>query len=192
MKIALGIVLIILVFFLLIKIALGGLAVFTGSVELSPFEEKTVCGVCIYSTLPQKGRFTLEFSKDLEKFVSKIYPNDFELQPIQCPSEPEARRACISAECANPNSVSAKSVCVSFKGPFELALFPKKTEYRGAIRSVEKIGAAVIVLPVDFVVFYTPFNAWLIVIPLIAACIFVGIFSVKKLRKRKLKRVRKK
>jgi hypothetical protein len=192
MKIALGIVLIILVFFLLIKIAFGGLAVFTGSVELSPFEEKTVCGVCIYSTLPQKGRFTLEFSKDLEKFVSRIYPNDFELQPIQCPSEPEARRACINAECSNPNSVSAKTVCVSFKGPFELALFPKKTEYRGAIRSVEKVGASVFVLPVDFIVYYTPFNAWFIIIPLIAACIFIGIFSVKKLRKRKLKRGGKK
>jgi hypothetical protein len=186
MKIVLG-VSIFLVFFLLIKIAFGGLAVFTGSAELSPFEKKTVCGVCIYSTLTQKGRFTLEFSKDLEKFVSRIYPNDFELQPIQCPSEPEARRACINVECSKPNSTSAKLICVDFKGPFELALFPKKTEYRGAIRSVEKVGASVLVLPTDFIIYYTPFNAWLIIIPVVIVCILIGIFLIKKEKLRKKK-----
>jgi hypothetical protein len=187
MKIALIITFIILVFFFLIKVAFGGLAVFAGNVELSPLEKKTVCGICIYSTQLQKGRFTLEFSKDLQKFVSRIYPNDFELQPIQCPSEPEARRACINAECSNPNSTSAKLVCIDFKGPFELALFPKKTEYRGAIRSVEKVGASVLVLPTDFIVYYTPFNAWLIIIPVaVIVCLLTGILLIKKkLRKKK-------
>jgi hypothetical protein len=185
MKILIWMSLVVLTFFLLVNTAFGGLAIFKGNVELFPFEKKTVCGVCIYSTLPQKGRFSLEFSENLKKFVEKIYPNDFELQPIECPMEPEPRRACINTECSNPNSTSSKLICVDFKGPFELSLFPKRTEYRGAVRGVEKVGASVLVIPTDFIVYYTPFNAWLIGIPVVIVCISIGILLMRKRKLRK-------
>lgn len=170
-----------LLILLLFNLAFGGVVSYIGKVELKPFERKKVCGICIYSTLPKKGRFSVEYSDNLKKFVEAIYPNDFELEPINCPKEPKARRKCIDRECANPNSTSAKIVCTYFKGPFELSLFPKKVEYRGGVKSVEKVGAAVLVLPMDFVVVYTPFNAWIILIP---SLLLIAWFVKKRFRKK--------
>jgi hypothetical protein len=170
-----------------VKEAYAGLFVSQGSVDLKSFEKKTLCGVCAYSTLPSNGVFHVEYSDEFTKFVEKVYPIDFELEPIKCPSEPEPRRACIRDECSSKNSTSAKVVCTDFYGPFELSFNPEKMEYRGAVRGVAKVGAAVIVEPLDFIVYYTPFNAWILVI-VIVVIIAVLLFALRKMKKKSVKK----
>jgi len=170
----------VLSFLFISNTVMAGVSVWKNAVELHPFETKTVCGLCVYSTSLSSGTFSIEYSENLEKFIKEIHPNNFELSPIDCPAEAEARRACIDAKCANPDSISAKTVCIEFKGPFELSFFPEKQEIYGTIRSVEKVGSATLVLPVDFVVYYTPFNAWLIVIPVVIIVVVAAYLWSKK------------
>jgi len=162
----------------LLDSVMGGLTVSMGRVDLGALEKKKVCGLCVYSTLPTKATFTVEYSDNLEKFVKKIYPNNFELEPIDCPPEPQERRECIQRECQNPDSKSAKVICTEFEGPFELSFSSKVQEHRGSVRAVVEVGAATIVEPLDFVVYYKPFNA-LVIVAALALVVAVAIAVLK-------------
>ena len=171
----------------------AGLMIGEGSVTLKPFEKKKICGgACVYSTVDYTTTtYSVEASKELEKFVDKIEPQDFTLNGIDCPYEAEARRKCIRDLCSQERTGSTQTLCIYFSAPFELAFdtnngiptTPKEKEIRGGIRAIGKVGAATTVEPLDFTVFYTPLNGWLVVgaiIVVVAIVVLIIRFKHKK------------
>jgi hypothetical protein len=164
-----------------------------GSVTLKPFEKKMICGgTCVYSTIDYTSTtYSVAISKELEKFVDKIEPQDFTLNGIDCPQEAEARRKCIRDLCSQEKTESTQTLCIYFNAPLEFAFdtdngiptAPKEKEYRGGIRAIGKVGAATTVEPLPFAVYYTPANGWLVVGVIIV--VIVTSLSIIKFKYRK-------
>lgn len=168
----------------------AGLMIGEGSVSLKSLDKKKLCGgVCVYSTVDYTTvTYSVAASKEIEKFVNKIEPQDFTLKGINCPSEAEPRRKCIRDLCSQEKTESTQTICIYFNGPLEFAFetnngiptSPKETEYKGAIRAMGKVGAITTVEPLAFSVFYTPFNGWLVVGVIIV--VIVGSLLIIKLK----------
>lgn len=166
----------------------AGLMIGEGSASLRSFEKKVVCGgICVYSTVDYtSATYSVAISKELEKFVDRIEPQDFTLKSIDCPQDAEARRKCIRDLCSQPKTESTQTLCIYFSAPLELAFdtnngiptTPKEKEYRGGIRTIGKVGSATIIEPLAFSVFYTPFNGWLLVGAIIVV-IVVSLLIIK-------------
>lgn len=154
----------------------AGLLLTGQTVTLKAGERVTTCDVYIYSTLDRKSTFKVNFPH-LEQFVEKIEPNDFTLEPIDCPSEEAARIKCRDELCADPNSTSCKRVCATFVGPMEIwscfteifseeksipgcgfSFSPKQIRIEGGVNDVIKIGAGALSEAGDFYVKYTPYD----------------------------------
>ncbi len=175
----------------------AGLMVGEGSVTLKPFEKKMVCGgACVYSTVDYTTTtYSVAVSKELERFVDKIEPQDFTLIGIDCPKEAEPRRKCIRDLCSQEKTESTQTLCIYFNAPLEFALdtdngipiAPKEKEYKGGIRAIGKVGAATIVEPLAFYVYYTPFNGWIVVGVIIVVVIVTSLFIIKLKYKKKKK-----
>ena len=176
----------------------AGLMVGEGSVTLVPFEKKKMCGgVCVYSTVDYTTTtYSVAVSEDLEKFVDRIEPQDFTLIGINCPWESEPRRECIRNLCSQESTESTQTVCIYFSAPLEFAfemenglpVAPKEREYGGGIRAIGKVGAATMVEPLSFSVFYTPFNGWLIIEVIIILVVIIVIILFVKLKHKKRKK----
>ena len=176
-------ILIIKIIFLLnfvISISFGGISISSNIIELKALENKKFCGICVYSTLTEKSIFTIEYSENFKKFIKKVEPNNFELEPIECPKDPEERRKCILEECLNPSSKSAKFICIEFEGPLEFSFYPQRMEYKGYFKSLEKAGNIVIALPIDFTVYYTPLSIWIVLLPIFYFLSFITIYFILK------------
>jgi len=162
--------------FVIQNIVSAGLLLISQAVTLKAGERVTTCDVYIYSTLESEANFKVNFPH-LEKFVEKIEPNDFTLEPIDCPREEQARTKCRDRLCADPNSTSCKQVCVTFVGPMEIwpcfteafsedksipgcgfSFSPEKIMIEGGVNDVVKIGAGFISEGGDFNVYYTPYD----------------------------------
>jgi hypothetical protein len=184
-----------LLFSNLLILVYAGLSVSEGSIEIKGMEKKSICGIaCIFSVYETPSTYKLDISGELSKFVEKIEPDTFTLTGIQCPGESEARRACISKLCNDPNSTSTKMPCVYFNGPTEfsfdvcngLPCSPKTQKYEGSIKAIGSIGAATTVEPLAFIVYYTPISGW----PILAGTIILAIIIILLVR-RKIKKVKR-
>jgi hypothetical protein len=173
---------------LLIPGAYAGIGLFDGSVELTALQTQTKCNLMVYSTIDGENLFHIEYSGDISKFVSNIEPNDFYLKKINCPSNDQERRDCITKLCQEGQDDYCRIICTTFKGPFELSLDPQPTRYNSGIRDVITANKATIVDALPFVVMYTPYDMKVVlgfavvVIVIIAAIILVnrGRFKKKK------------
>ena len=188
--------------FLIPNIVSAGLLLHSQSIKIKAGERKTVCDVYVFSTLEDKSTFSVNFPH-LEKFIEKIEPTSFELQPIDCPKERDARIKCRDEECANPNSTSCKRVCVTFKGPIEIlpcftemfsenkskpgcgvSFSPEKIKLEGGVSSVGKIGAGAVSEALDFYIHYIPYDLMpltkKIIVVVVVAVIIYAIYRWKK------------
>lgn len=179
----------VLFFALIVSPVKGGIALFEGNVELRPFEEKKLCGLLIYSTIPgpERAFFKIDYTEELKKFVVEISPNEFYLSEINCTGSGTEKRACIQAECKNPESESCRVVCTTFRGPFELEWKPERKEYRGAVRNIIRISATELVEVAPFNVYYTPFDLkiFLCMISVVVVVVtLITLFILKKIRRK--------
>jgi len=187
-------------FFILVLINLSvivraGLMIGEGGITLKPLEKKSICGgLCVYSTVNYTTTtYSVVVSKELEKFVDRIEPQDFTLIGIDCPNEAEARRKCIRDLCSQEKTESTQTLCVYFNAPLEISfdmengipIAPKEKEYKGGIRAVGKVGVATIVEPLPFYVYYTPLNGWLVVGAIIVVIVTILLIIKLKYKKRK-------
>ena len=171
----------------------AGLMIGDGSITLKSLDKKKLCGgVCVYSTVDYATTtYSVAVSKEIEKFVDKVEPQDFTLKGINCPQESEPRRKCIRDLCSQEKTESTQTICIYFNGPLEFAFetnngipaSPKEKEYKGAIRAMGKVGAITTVEPLAFSVFYTPFNGWLVVGVIVV--VIVGSLLIIKLKYKK-------
>jgi len=173
-------------FLLLMPKAYAGIGLFEGSVSLTALQTKTVCNLMIYSTIDGENLFHIGYGEEISKFVSKIEPNDFYLKTINCPSDGQQRRECITKLCQEGKDEYCRIICTTFTGPFELSLDPKSTSYNSGIRDIIKAGQATVVDALPFVIFYTPYDLKIIlgfviiIIIIIAAIIIVNKKRFKK------------
>jgi hypothetical protein len=166
----------------------AGIGLFEGSVELTVLQTQTKCNLMVYSTIDGSNLFHIEYSGDIAKFVSKIEPNDFYLKKIECPSNDQERRDCITKLCQEGQDDYCRIICTTFQGPFELSLNPQSTRYNSGIRDVITANKATIVDALPFVVLYTPYDMKIVIgfavviIVIISAIVFVnrGRFKKKK------------
>ena len=188
-----------LIMFILFLINLStvqaGLMVGEGSINLKPFDKKMICGgACVFSTVNYTTTtYSVAVSEEIERFIDRIEPQDFTLVGIDCPAESEPRRDCIKNLCSQEKTESTQTLCIYFDAPLEFALEtdsgiptePKEKEYRGAIRAVGRVGAATIVEPLSFSVYYTPFNGWIIVVIIVILAVIVVCLLIIKLKYKK-------
>jgi len=172
--------------------AQAGLMIGEGAVDLKSLEKKMLCGgACVYSTVDYTSTtYSVAVSKELEKFVDRIEPQDFTLKGIDCPQEPEPRRKCIKDLCTQEKTESTQSICMYFTGPLEISFetkngiptSPTEKEYQGGLKAIGKVGSATIIEPLSFSVFYTPYNGWLIVggIVVVIVVVFVVVIVYKR------------
>jgi hypothetical protein len=189
-------ILILTIFFLNLLVSVhAGLTVAEGSLELKAMEKKKVCGIaCVFSVYENPSTYRLDISGNIGKFVNGIEPNTFTLTGINCPGEPEQRRACITNLCNNPNSTSTKMPCIYFSGPLKISFDtcngipcnPQMQKYEGSIRVIGSIGAAQTVEPLSFIIYYTPISGWLLLaggVILAMIIIFLVYITIKRRKK---------
>jgi len=192
-----------IIFFSLISFpkAEAGMWITKNVVELSPFKEQTVC-LNIYQGVQVRSQHTISLSENLKVFVKQIAPNDFYLEGLPCPSNPEERRECLKQLCLERNETYCRTVCITLKGPFNplacitdlftanksklcpFAWNPQYVEFEGGIRDVAKAGASSIGVVYNFKVYYKPYDLKPIVYGFIG---FLAIIITILIVKRKLK-----
>ena len=193
-----------LIIFILFLINLStvqaGLMIGEGSINLKPFEKRMICGgACVFSTVDYTTTtYSVAISEEIEKFIDRIEPQDFTLKGIDCPAESEPRRNCIKNLCSQEKTESTQTLCIYFNAPLEFAFEtdngvptePNEKEYRGAIRAIGKVGAATIVEPLSFSVYYTPFNGWIVIGVIVILIVIVTSLLIIKLKyKKKRKKI---
>ncbi len=168
----------------LVKPVQAGISLGTGGITLSAGETREVCDVWIYAA-QEGGTYHVETTGDLKPLTVSITPNDFTLNPVDCPQETDARRACISQTCLSSDQSSCKVVCVKFTAPTLIEWDPQKVKYDGAILNSIKIGAATIKEPYEFSVHVNPMDMKPIVagvVVLIIVVIVIVLFAMKRRR----------
>ena len=193
---------IIISIFFILNIVSAGLLLTTQTVRLKAGERRTKCDVYVYSALDRVTTFRVNVPH-LEGFVEKIEPNDFTLEPIDCPREKEARIKCRDEECNKPNSTSCRQVCVTFVGPMEIwpcfteifaenksipgcgfSFFPKTITIEGGVNDLYKIGSGAVSEAGDFYIHYTPYDLMpatkIILVVIVIAVIIYFIYKRKK------------
>ena len=166
----------------------AGIGLFEGFVKLKPFQKVKTCGLIVYNAIPTRAHFTVQYTDEIQKFVEKIEPNEFYLDPVNCTGSGQEKRNCIMRECKNPESTSCRVVCTTFKGPFELEWNPKERLYPGAVRAVIRVRATELVEVAPFQVSYTPFSMKVfvaIITTTIVVIVIISFLLYKKFKKRK-------
>jgi hypothetical protein len=155
----------------------AGISLGKGGITLNAGETEEVCDVWIYAT-QGGGNYHVETTGGIIPLTAGISPNDFTLEPIQCPEESNARRACITDLCLSGNKESCKVVCVTFTAPFLMDMNPQEVIYDGAILNSIKIGVATIKEPYSFSVHVRPLDAKPLVLGIILAAIIIMVIAV--------------
>lgn len=167
----------------LVQPAQAGVSLGTGGITISAGQSVELCDIWIYAT-QEGGAYHVETTGDLQPMTTSITPNDFTLDPIECPQETSARRACISELCLSEDQSSCKKVCIKFTAPTLIEWNPQKVVYDGAILNSIKIGAATIKEPYEFSVHVNPMDmkpiALALAVALIAVVVFVALLMKRK------------
>ncbi len=181
--------------FLLVLILLGvfifsaqpvhaGISLGEGAITLSAGQTKEVCDVWIYAT-QGGGTYHVSTTGELEPLTTEITPNEFTLEPIDCPAETDARRVCITQTCLSGDQSSCKIVCVKFTAPMLIEWNPEKVKYTGSILDTIKMGVATIKEPYEFSVYVEPMDMKPLVGTVVAVIIIVMVLAFLFLKKRK-------
>ncbi|NIO19436.1 MAG: hypothetical protein GTN76_01475 [Candidatus Aenigmarchaeota archaeon] len=170
--------------FLTARPAEAGISLGKGGITLSAGETTEMCDIWIYAT-QEGGTYHVSTTGDLEPLTAEVTPNDFTLDPIDCPQETQARRACITQTCLSDDSSSCKVVCIKFTAPTLIEWNPEKVIYSGGILNSIKIGAATINEPYTFSVHVNPMDIKPIVTGVVVVIIIIVILLVVFLKKRK-------
>lgn len=166
----------------------AGVSLGEGGITLPAGQSQEVCDIWIYAT-QEGGTYHIGTTGDLEPLTVSITPNDFTLDPIDCPQNTQARRACISETCLSEDQSSCKIVCVKFTAPMLIEWDPEKVVYSGGILNSIKIGAATIKEPYSFSVHVNPMDmkpivAGIVVVVVVIVILIIAFVFVKKRRKR--------
>jgi len=175
---------IMLAFFTLIDVGYAGLMMGENEVHLKTFEEYDVC-FGVWTGRSGVTHHEVSASDNLTSFISSISPTKFDLEPVPCPGEQKARQTCIKELCVNGTIKYCQLVCITFKGPFRVALFPEEEYYEGSVKDVSKKGSATTVIPYTMKVYYTPFDLKIILV--VAGVIITSIVLIIYLWKTKEK-----
>lgn len=160
----------------------AGISLGKGAVTVQSGETFEMCDVWIYAT-QAGGSYTVSTTGDLEPFTVSIEPNDFTLEPIDCPKESTQRRLCIAEECLAESSDACKIVCVKFTAP--LVMGGEKVKYEGSILNSIRVGAATIKEPYIFDVYVEPADMTGIITGIVVVIIIVIILLLFMLRRRR-------
>jgi hypothetical protein len=150
----------ILVLFLSLMLAYSasaGISIGKGSIIMPSGHSAEFCDLWIYAT-QEGGTYHVETTGNLSQIMTGAVPNDFRLDPIECPQDGQLRRACIAELCNSGTAPSCKIVCVKFTAPLILEWEPSRIEYTGGILNKISIGAASISEPYKFSVFVDPMD----------------------------------
>lgn len=169
-----------------VQSAQAGISLGKGGITLQAGQSEEMCDIWIYAT-QGGGTYNVETTGDLKPLTVSVTPNDFTLDPIDCPEESGARRACISELCMSNDQSSCRIVCVRFTAPMLIEWSPQKVIYDGAILNTMKIGAATIKEPYTFSVHVNPMDMKPIVtlIVVIIIILVIAVLFMKKLRKKR-------
>jgi hypothetical protein len=172
--------------FFLVKPAEAGISLGEGGVTLSPGQTYEMCDVWIYAT-QEGGTYHVDTTGDLKPLTLEITPNDFSLDPIDCPQESKARRECIAETCMSEDQNSCEKVCITFAAPSIMNWNTENVVYTGGILNSIKIGAATINEPYEFSIYVTPMDMRPLVIGAVIVIVIIVILLIvfaKRLRKR--------
>jgi len=171
-----------------IDIGYAGLMMGENEVHLKTFEEYDIC-FGVWTGRSGITHHEVSASDEIIPFISSISPTKFELEPVPCPGESKARRECIKQLCMNGTIKYCQLVCITFKGPFRVALFPEEEYYEGSVKDVSKKGSATTVIPYTMKVYYTPYDLKiiLVVVGVIITSIILVIYLWKTREKPKEK-----
>jgi len=159
---------IVLIFLLSTNLANAGLMLGENEVHLKTFDEYDIC-FGVWTGREGTTSHTVSFSDEIAPFVASFSPTEFELEPVPCPSEQKPRQACIKELCMNGTVQYCQLVCITFKGPFKVALFPEEEYYEGSVKDVSKKSTgSTTVVPYTMKVYYTPFDLKIIIVIVIA------------------------
>ena len=184
-KVLVGLI-IILAFLILIDYGKAGLMMGENEVHLKSFDEYEVC-FGVWTGREGLTRHEVSYSDEIAPFVASISPIEFNLTNVPCSNEPVERRACIKKLCMEGEIEFYRLVCITFKGPFRLALFPEEEYYEGSVKDVSYKGAATTTVPYTMKVYYTPYDLKIIiVVVLIIVAILIMVVYHLKTREKKL------
>jgi len=170
--------------FLIAEPADAGISLGKGAITLSAGQSEEVCDIWIYAT-QEGGTYYVETTGELELLTTDITPNNFALDPIDCPQETGARRNCIAQTCLSVDQSSCKVVCVEFTAPMLIEWNPQQVTYSGGILNNIKVGAATIKEPYAFSVRVNPMDMKPIVGGIAVVIIIIVILIAVFLKKRK-------
>ena len=166
--------------------ASAGISLGSGGITMPAGQSQEMCDVWIFAT-QEGGKYHVETTGDLQSMTVEITPNDFTLDPIDCPQDSTARRACIENICISTDQSSCKKICVKFTSPSLIEWEPKKVVYTGAIVNSVKIGAATLKEPYQFSVHVEPMDlkplVTVVVVFIIAVVAVVAVLANKRRKK---------
>lgn len=191
------------IYFFLILDVKAGLMTFEESIVLNAGDKKKRVGMgCVWT--PVDASYKVELSDNLDKFVDFIEPDRVDLVAIDCPQEPEPRRACIKDQCFIGTD-SARLYTIYFSAPNEIVFdmenglpylkfiesFPwvdfksKEQKYEGGLRTIKRQGSAVGTEVRPFTIFFSPLNGWayILMIGIIIVITSISILSFLWIRK---------
>jgi hypothetical protein len=164
----------------------AGISLGTGGITVPAGQTEEMCDVWIFAT-QDGGKYHVDTTGDLKDYTVEVTPNDFELDPIDCPDESFARRACIESICRSSDQNSCKKVCVKFNSPSLMEWNPTKVVLTGAIVNEMKIGAATVKEPYQFSLHVEPMDLKPVFVAVIALIIVVVIAVAVFVNKRRKK-----
>ena len=173
-----------LLIFLIAQPAQAGISLGKGGITMSAGETTEVCDIWIYAT-QEGGTYHIDTTNELKPLTVSITPNDFTLDPIDCPQETQARRACISQACLSGEQSSCRTVCIKFTAPVLMEWNPEKVVYNGGILNSIKVGAATINEPYVFSVHVNPMDMKPVVAGVAVVIVIIVLLLVLFLKKRK-------
>ena len=162
----------------------AGISLGKGAIMLKAGESGEMCDVWIYAS-QEGGTYQVSTTGDLVPLTTGVTPNDFALDPIDCPREEGTRRACIADTCLSGNGSSCKIVCVQFTAPMLIEWEPEEVIYSGAILNNIRISAAAISEPFAFSVHVNPMDMKPLVTGIAVAVIVIVAVLILFVKKRK-------
>ena len=170
--------------FFAVKPAEAGISVGTSGITLSAGESMEVCDIWIYAT-QEGGTYHVSTTGDLVPLTVSVIPNEFALDPVDCPQETNARRVCIAEACTSGDGSSCKTVCVKFTAPMLIEWNPEKVVYDGSVLNSIRISAATINEPYVFSVHVNPMDMKPLVTGIVVVIIVIVAVLILFVKKRK-------
>lgn len=155
----------------------AGITASESEINISAGDQKTMCHVMIWSGIEGTTNHLVEYSDDINPYVSNIEPQEFEIQSYheECGGlEDVELRECITNLCEEGKDEYCRLVCTDFEGPYRFELFPERREISGAVRNVVEFGGATSTNTMPFTVGYMPYPLEYV----IAIVLFVIILAV--------------